>query len=379
MPITNDALTQDELDYLVYATLSETVANKDEMIPLNRPNMPTFNWFMAKAKKKGDPIRGGYRFNVKGLRGQKYTWWDGMDLLPFEERYTGTQLKFYVGKGHMGDILPFDFVERTGIRIDYERGIRQGAATKEAVERVVNVIKENADDIKFNRSYEMAKHIWKSNVDSPKCFTGIDGLLPVTNPTGGTIGGLPRSSPELQHVVLTGITGDTVMLYFQDAVRKAQRKANGRQVDYLAVGDNFYDLLVNVFSGATSAGGPAGTAAGKFDYRSARDKAMAKGEKMNIALPQDCFMYEDKMIVLEPMFAELNAEDPTSGWLNRCYGFTSDYLFVIPVLADKSIVHPIPYNQRVQYTSWHDEMTLACVHPNSQFVLTTSYNGTGIW
>ena len=46
MPLTNDALTQDEFDYLMYATLSEKVANPDEVIPLDRPDFPTFNLLM---------------------------------------------------------------------------------------------------------------------------------------------------------------------------------------------------------------------------------------------------------------------------------------------------------------------------------------------
>ena len=73
MAITTDSLTQDELDYLMYATLSEKVANVDEVIPLSRPDYPTLHLLMRKKKNNGEPVRGGYRFNVKGLRGQKLT------------------------------------------------------------------------------------------------------------------------------------------------------------------------------------------------------------------------------------------------------------------------------------------------------------------
>ena len=192
MPITNDALTQDELDYLVYATLSEKVANRDEVIPLDRIDTPTYNFMMRKAKKNGDPVRGGYRFNVKGLRNQRLTWWDGLDILPFEERYTGDAMRFYVGKLHFGDTMPFDFIERTGIRVDYNRGIRPGGRSSDALERVVNVIKENADDIKYNMRIETAKALMKSNVDQPKAFIGFDGLLPLT-----TAGPLSKKMPKV--------------------------------------------------------------------------------------------------------------------------------------------------------------------------------------
>lgn len=381
MPLTTDALTQDELDYLAYATLSEKVANRDEVIPLDRVDLPTYNYLMRKAKKQGDPVRGGFRFNVKGLRNQRLTWWDGMDVLPFEERYTGMALKFYVGKGHFGDMLPFDFVERTGVQVNYERGIRPGAFSgKGAVlERVVNVIKENADDIKYNIALETAKTMFKSNVDNPKAPAGIDALLPVTTPTGGTVGGLSRSNPLLQHRVSTGWTADTILSYFPAFIRNIQRKANGKKVDYVCVGDNVYDLLLAAFTNTGNAGGMTGSIAGKADYRMGQDKAFKLGEKLNIGLPQDCFTYQDILIVNDPLLRILAEEDPTAGWDQRGYCITSDYLFMIPVKdADTAITHPMPYNQRVQFASWHQEWGMASVLPNAQGVFTVSTTGFGL-
>ena len=378
MPLTQDALTQDELDYLVYATLSEKVANKDEVIPLDRIDLPTYNFFMRKSKKNGDPVRGGYRFNVKGLRGQKLTWWDGMDILPFEERYTGDALRFYVGKCHFGDILPFDFVERTGIRIDYNRGIKPGGRSPEALERVVNVIKENADDIKYNMSLELAKTLFKSNSDQPKAFVGIDGLMPITNPTGGTIGGLSRSNAIFQHRVSTGWTADNILANFAEFVTLLQRRSNGRKIDYIACGDYFYSLLVNVFTNSAGAGGMTGSVAGKWDYRAQRDYAAGKGEKLKIGLPQDAFMYQDILVVRDPIFEELHREDPTAGWPSRCYFFCSEYIFMIPVMSDVVVPHPMPINQRTQSTSFHGEYSCALIVPNSCGVATTSFAGNGI-
>lgn len=378
MPLTNDALTQDELDYLMYATLSEKVANPDEVIPLDRPDYPTFNLLMRKKKNNGEPVRGGYRFNVKGLRGQRLTWWDGLDILPFEERYTGNAMRFYVGKMHLGDTLPFDLVERTGVRIDYNRGIREGSQRRSSLEKVVNVIKENRDDIMFNIKQELAKTIMKSNADQPKAFTGLDGLMPITNPTGGTIGGMSRSNPIFQHLVSTGWTGDNILSNFQAFIKALQRKSNGRKVDIISVGDNVYDLLVNVFTGAGAAGVAGNTVAGKFDYRSARDKAQKMGEKYNVGLPQDCFAYEDRLIINDPVYQDLNRDDPSAGWQGRGYCLTSEYQFMIPVMSDVVVPHPMPYNQRVQNTSFHGEMALANICPNSSGVFTTTYAGLGI-
>ena len=371
MPLTNDALTQDELDYLVYATLAEKVANRDDVIPLDRIDTPTYNYLMRKAKKNGDPVRGGYRFNVKGLRNQKLTWWDGLDVLPFEERYTGDAMRFFVGKMHFGDTMPFDFVERTGIRIDYNRGVRPGGRSADTLERVVNVIKENADDIKYNMQIELAKAVMKSNSDQPKAFIGLDGLMPITNPTGGTIGGLSRANPLFQHRVSTGWTADTILTYFPEFITLLQRRSNGKKVDYITCGDNFYFLLLQAFTNSgASTGGMTNSVAGKFDYGRAQAWAAKKGEKYNIGLPQDCFAYEDMLIVRDPIFEELHRDDPTAGWLNRAYFLNSEYVFVVPVMSDVVVPHPMPYNQRTQYTSYHGELTAALVLPNSCGVAT---------
>jgi hypothetical protein len=380
MPLTQDALTQDELDYLMFATLSEKVANPDEVIPLDRIDTPTFNLLMrGKKKSLGDPVRGGFRWNVKGLRGQKLTWWDGMDILPFEERYTGSPMRFYVGKSHFGDTMVFDVLERTGVRIDYNRGIREGAHSKKTLERVVNYIKENREDILYNIRIELAKSAFKTNSDNPKAFTGLLGLMPITNPTGGTIGGQSRANTIFQHLVSTGWTADNMLSNLQAFIKALQRRSNGHRVDIIAVGDNIFDLLVNIFSGSnTGTSGPGNTLAGKFDYRSMRDKAAAYGEKYKVGIPQDAFMYEDRMITCDPIFQELNREDPTTNWPSIGFALTSEYQFMVPVISDVVVPHPMPYNQRVQHTSYHGECTLVNICPNSSGVFTTAYAGLGI-
>jgi hypothetical protein len=378
MPVTLDAMTQDEFDFLMYATLSEKLANPEDVLALDRPDYPTFNLLMRKKKSNGEPVRGGYRFNVKGLRGQKLTWWDGLDILPFEERYTGNAMRFFVGKHHLGDTLPFDLVERTGVRIDYNRGIRAGSQRKATMESVVNVIKENKDDITFNIKQELAKSVMRSNANEPKAFTGLLGLMPITNPTGGTIGGMSRSNPMFQHLVSTGWTGDTLLSNFQAFIKALQRRSNGRKVDIISVGDNLYDLFVNVFSGSDAAGAAINHNTGKFDWGRARDLAAKMGEKYNVGLPQDCFAYEDRLIINDPVYQDLDREDPTTGWQSMGFALTSEYQFLIPVMSDVVVPHPMPYNQRVQHTSFHGELTMANICPNSSGVFTTAYAGLGI-
>lgn len=382
MSLTVDALNQDELDFLLYATLSEKVANKDETLGLSRTKFPTLNLLQRnKSRNPGNPVRGGYRWNVKGLRGQKIQWWDGMDILPFEERFTGNAMRFYVGMGHLGDTLRYDLLQRLGIRIDYGRGIREGVANRSQVETVVNYLRENADDIKYNAQRELALTVMRSNADQPKCFTGLLGLMPIVNPTGGTIGGMSRSNPQFQHLVSTAWTSDNFISNFMAFYKSLARMSNGHEPDIISVGDNIYDLLDNIFSGAASgSGAPANTVAGKFDYARAKDAAAALGEKYNIALPQDCFVYQGKLIINDPVYQALAAEDPSVGWQGIGFALTSEYQFLVPVMefGDTKVVHPMPFNQRVQHTSYHGEYVLANICPNSSGVFTTNYGGLGM-
>lgn len=369
MPLTNDALTTAEIDYLQWATLSPKIVDDGAVTPLGRNDIPTHNYLMRKAKKAGDPVQGGYRFNVKGLRDQKMTFWDGADILAFESHYNLTAMNFFVGKAHMGDQLLYDVIERTGIRVDYTRGIREGTHSRATLERVVNIIKENADDIKYRWDLELAKHIMKSNVAVPKAFSGLDALLPATTNTAGQIGGRSRADRNFRHQLITGSTADTLLADVFKMVRRCHRFSGGSRLDYLPCGDNVYDKLVDIFTSPTGTG-ITGTVAGKMDYKVARDAAMAKGEKYNISLPQDCFSYEDMLIANDPIFELLDAEEPSASWGKRMFFLNTKHIGVIPVMTNVVVPHSMPDNLRLQNTSYHGEYTVWCNMPNSQGVLT---------
>lgn len=359
MALTDAALTTEEIDFLSVAVLSPKIVDDGAVTPLDRIDSPTYNYLMRKAKKTGDPVKGGFRFNIKSNRGQKITWWDGADILPFATKQTLGKMEYYVGKGHLGDEMLYDLVERAGIRVDYTKGLREGAAPRASIEAVVNVIKENSEDIRYNWQAELRKHVWSANTTQAKCFTGIDGLFPVTGNTTGLIGTKPRSNSLFRHQLITGVTGATVMTSFFQMIRRCNRRSNGSKVDWIACGDTFYDMLVDLFQGSD-------TVAGKFDYRSARDYAMKMGEKLNIALPQDCFAYEDTLIVNEPVFEELDVdENPATPWGKRCYFLNSKHCGLIPVMNEVVVPHGMPYNQRLQRTSYHGELTEWCNLPNS--------------
>lgn len=361
MPIDDTALTQGEIDFLAQATLSKRIADGGTVVPLDRIESGTVKYLLKRAQDKGVPVQGGFRFYVKGNRGQKIQWWQGADILTFENRQNLTDMQFDVGKGHYGYELLYDMIERNGIRVDYNRGMREGASDRRVLEKVVSIIEQTVDDVAYDWMSELRKHVFKSNVDQPRCFTGIDGLFPATTNTTGLIGRRSRTSPLFRHQLFTGITADNVMEAFFQIIRALHRRAGNTKVDWIACGDNFFDLLVRLFSGTS-------TVAGKFDYRSARDHAMKLGERYNVGLPQNCFAYEDILIVNDPVFEELDNEQPTANprWSNRCYFFNTKHMGILPVVREMVVPHAMPYNQRLERVSYHGEYTMWCNRPNAQ-------------
>lgn len=366
--ITSPTLTSQEVDYLAQVALSKRIANKGSVEALDRIESPTVDALMAKTKEMGSPVNGGYRFFVKGQRGQRLQWWDGADILTFENHHTVSDLQFNVGKCHMGYELLYAFLEAQGIRVKYGQGIREGgAAPGKTLEVAVNVIEDHLDSVMYDWKREIRRAAFLSNAGFPKAFTGIDGLIPTTTNTTGTIGGRSRSNPMFRHQLKTGVSRANLQYEFFDMWRKLTRKSGGTAPDIIACGDVAVDQLVRIFQGTD-------TVAGKFDYRAMRDKAMKVGEKMNVALPDKAFMYNDTMIVNEPTFEDFDTEEPGLAipWANRFVFLNSKHIGLIPIVNGDQIQHPMPYNQRLERVSLHGEYTAWCNRPNAQGVLCVS-------
>lgn len=368
MPVDNTALTQEEIDFLAQATLSRRIANRGDVTALDRVQPSTLKYALGRAKTFGPPVQGGFRFYVKGNRGQKLQWWQGADILTFANKQTLSDMVFDVGKGHYGYEILYDTIERNGIRVDYTKGIREGQSDKSVLERVVNIIEQTLDDVEYDNNIDLAKRFMRANTDQPRCFTGRDGLIGATN-TSGTIGKRSRTNKMFQHYVSTGISADTLMTEVFKLVRNCNRFAGGTEIDYWSCGDQVYDLLVNLFCNTAAAGGMTGSVAGKVDYARAQDVAFKKAEKYNITLPQDSFCYKDKIIVNDPTYFVLNEENPTENWGKRLDLWNFSHFGIIPVISEQTVPHPMPYNQRLQRTSLHGEWTCWCDMPRSQGLL----------
>ncbi len=357
------SLTQEELDYLTQTVLSKRI-DRSGVNALDQIGCPTVDFLMGKSKELGDPTNDGYRFYVAGRRGQRIQWWDGADLLTFENRHTISDMQFDVGRAHMGYELLYQFLERAGIRVDYKKGIREkGAASSAILERTVNIIEHHLDQVMYDWKIDFARRVMRANSDQTKCFTGVDGLIPASTNTTGTIGGRSRSNPLFRHQLVTGISKSNFMLKFFQVIRSANRKAQKGKINFLSCGDTMFDILVDLFSGTD-------TVAGKFDYRSTRDKAAAMGEKYNVALPQDAFMYENVLITNDPIYEELDIEEPSASptWGKRIIGFNTNHFGVVPVMDMEKVSHGMPYNQRLERFSLHGEYTVWCNQPGTQLV-----------
>jgi hypothetical protein len=369
MPVDNTSLTQEEIDFLAQATLSRRVANRGDVTPLDRVESGTLKFLLSRAKNFGPPVQGGFRFYVKGNRNQKIQWWQGADILTFENQQTLSDMVFDVGKGHMGYELIYDTIERNGIRIDYNKGIREGQSEKSVLERVVNIIEQTMDDIEYAQMNDLRKRMMTANTDEPRCFTGRDGLIDPTTNTTGSIGRRPRSNRLFQHQLYTNINKDTMPAAVYKLIRAANRRAGGTQIDWISAGDDAYNVLVDYFSGTSSGSSIPNIA--KIDMARSRDNALKKGEKYNVALPQNCFEYEGILIVNDPVYELLDQDYPsaTPKYGKRMDFWNTSHFGIIPVLSDMTVPHAMPYNQRLMRTSLHCEYTVWCDLPSSQGVL----------
>lgn len=371
MPISvsTPTLSQEEVDYVTQAVLSKRIANGADVQALDRIESPLVDMLFAKSKELGPPVNGGFRFYVKGNRGQELQWWDGADILTFESRHTLTDMQFNSARCHLGYELLYAFLEAQGIRVTYGKGIGSGDGKADLMEVAVKVIEDHLDTVMYNYKQKLRQAICLSGAAGTKNLIGIDGLFPITGNTTGSIGGRSRTNERFRHYLKTGVTKDTVAQEFFKMVRSQTRRSGNKRPSIIAAGDLFYDMLVDLFVGTS-------TVAGKFDYRSARDKAEQKGEKYNISLPQynNAFMYENTMIVNEPLFEEMDTIDTGAAipWSKRCYSFITENFGVVPVMDQMLVKHAMPYNQRLERASLHGEYVEWCNLPNAQAVMTAA-------
>lgn len=367
MPVTSDYITAEGLDFISNQVTSLRRTD-DRALRLDDRDTPTYNWLVANHRALHS-VDGGYRMEVKGNRNQEEEAWDGADTLTFQNHITPFPLKFYVGKTHFGNTEQYDYIERLGISIDY--GASPGdMGTEKAMEVVLHYLRENYDDIQEAKRRSRARRIMRSNVDQPKYYIGLDGQLPSDTNSTGTIGGADRSNRLLQHILVPDIDPTNLWVTMSQVNRELSRYAAGSRQRYVVCGDNFYDMLVAIYSPNANGLYNGAAVPRGFDIRLGQEQAAKYAEKFKIGLPENSFCDPlGNLIVNDQILKDLDEiENPAIPWADRCYSL-SEHTRLFIEKNDQYVNHGMARDQVVAHESWFHTMCLTVKAPRSNAVL----------
>jgi len=367
MPITDEYITQEGLDFIANEVTSLR-RTTDKALRLDDRRTPTWNWLVANSRNLHS-VGGGYRTEVKGNRDQEEEAWDGADVLSFENNITPFPLRFKVGKTHYGNTEQYDFLERLGIDIRY--GAKPGdKGSPKAAEVVLNYLKENYDDIMEGKRRSRARRIMRSNVDQPKYYLGVDSLLPADANDLGQIGGADRSYALLQHILVKDVDETNLWLAMHQTNRELNRYAAGSMYRYVCCGDNFYDMMVSIYSPNANGVYNGSALARGFDIQLGYAEAAKFAQKFRVGLPGEAFCDpEGNIFVNDQIFRDLDEiENPAIKWGDRAY-FLSDHLRLYVEKKDEYVNHGMARDQVVCHESWFSTMSLVLRAPRSCAVM----------
>lgn len=370
MPVntSNDYITTEELNAIAEVALAPAYFDNGNVQELDRIGYPTFDYAMSQApKSEQQSILGGYRFEVAGNRNQRHQWYHGTKKLKFFQNFTPFHVDFYLGKAHFGDQMAIDAIERAGIPVKLSSDFREGGVPKARQEVIFNILQRNKRDIDNAIKLDLARRFWTANTDEPDCFYGMDYLFPTTSNSSGFFGSVSRTLDLMRHNLITGVTADNVEQTFATAERLVEdgNGGNGSMVDWICCGDNWFDMLVNLYKGTTSL-------RGKFDIMVGYDQAAKLAGKFRIGLPSDAFVGPNGVLMTrEPIFRKLDQwENPAVKWADRCYWLNFSHLFLLTERHNETVNHGMPYDQLVNYSSVFNSLCLAGRAPRSSCVLT---------
>lgn len=367
--VTNDWISADGLEQLKNYVLSENPLDTTAL-RLDSRTLPFFNFLMSNSRNLHS-IKGGFRNEVKGVRGQSEEAWDGEDWLSFRSKATAVPMRWFVGKTHYGNTNSYDFLERFGIDLVYgeQPGMSSGRKGSDgALTVILNYLREEKDDIAEDLRRNRALRLLRSNASDPKYYVGLDGLIPVTTNNTGEIGGLDRSWDLVQHQIYPSITSTNVHLAMTQANREMNRYAAGATQRMWFVGDSFFDMLAGRYDPVRiTSDGPA---PGGWTINQGMDSAKALSQRLGIGLPEEAFLDpKGNLIVLEQLFNDLDViENPAIPWSNRAYGVTN-HLRLFLEKNNEYRFHGMPHNRVVYHESWFSSMSLSLRAPRSCAIL----------
>jgi hypothetical protein len=361
----NEFVTTAELNELSEAVLSDLIKNQGAPTTLDNVATPDINLFLSKGAN-GNPraeqtTNAGIRYQVRGRRRQRIEWFNGTQRLSnFKQSLPDFHLTFKVGKGHQGDLVPYELLERLGYSVKYGERLDGGKMPARAANVVVNYLTGHWEELRRSYLLDLAIRAWTSNVgDAASCFLGYEDLFPVTTNSSGEIGTQSRTDLRLRHILRTSVTHANIAKVLGEVQLATEIAAggDGSKWDVSFVGDEMWDVIYDHFFGSTN---------GKVAYQAAVDQVQKIAERLRVGIPPDAFMGPNGQAFIRPgTWREIDALYPSLAvpMSKRMAVISWGHLDFHTEKHLESLAHPMPYDQLVQFTSLFGSYVLGTDKP----------------
>jgi len=296
----------------IFYSVNEYVDNVKNPHVIDRKNMPWWST-LTKMKKEGGTSRGVVTIKYKRDGGLTLQFWEGRDILQFQEARIDFELTFPYAQVHLGEELVHQELEDAGYVVvpNAPRGGSLGTKnSKDENFRLVNLLEEKMEEMQDNWDREMDKTFLLDGSQDPLAPVGLDGLMPV-DPTSGTLGGKFRTDPLIQHQVATGITtgvGGNLDQTFNQLIRAANLNSRGfkGRINFMMTGAEGLDRYISYAK------------ANNFEY-----KAGIEGiSKMDVGVADSAVHFQGTPIIHNPTMDDLATTD-AADWGKRFYMLNS--------------------------------------------------------
>ncbi len=313
------ALPANVLQEVAYS-VNDDVMNKRDPTTIDRQEMP-FMSILNKRKKSSGQAGGQATVKLKKNGGLDIQFWERRDVLGFGESTIDLELAFPFVNIHLGLELVHDDLFDSGYDI-----MPNDSRTKNSFKRLsedesnvlIDLVEEKIEDMydSWDVKTDLAFH--RDGSYDTKAIVGLDGLVNTT-PTTGTIGGVARTNPKLQHTVYTDLSaaaigsGGNMRQRINSALRAANNNARGRgakgKVDVFLCGDDFIDGLI---------------AYAEINNWRVNTEAKTGTPKLDIGVDDEGLSFNGTSFIRNPTFRNLQTlENASVSWNKRCYGLTS--------------------------------------------------------
>lgn len=310
--------TPEQTQQLGYAVNDFVVNRRGGPIILDRQAYPLLSFLMA--NKEQMPFTGGVaKVKLQKSSDLDIEHYEGKQVLTFQENKVDAELEFQPRRSHLGIEYTHTELEDLGYSIE-PNAPRGKMFAKKVPEAAVDMVKDlfamRQDDAMDRWDVRLDRLFHLANAADPLAPTGIDGLLPIVNPTAGTIGGQPRTDPLFQHNVQTGLTagaGGNLDAGLEALWRACHLNNRGTptRINAIFAGYDFIDAY-KAFARANG-----------MEYE--RNGGIKAVTGLDLGLPDSALHYNGVPIIHDPTMESLDAEGLGGGidWSKRCYMLSS--------------------------------------------------------